>query len=103
MKHIKLFEQFEEDSWWEEESPFDVIKDLKIIEIGGGYYYILKRRLNDNIILFDDDTSIYSPDIFNLNPEVHENSIIRICHPTNTPKQYLYKDLPKEIKDRLVI
>ena len=27
MKHIKLFEQFEEDSWWEEESPFDNIED----------------------------------------------------------------------------
>ena len=46
MKHIKLFEQFEdEEDWWEKESPFDEIKKEKD----------KKFRIGDEVKCIDSD------------------------------------------------
>ena len=105
MRWLKLFEQFdEEESWWNEESPFDNVESkLRIIENAGDFYLIKERKKNGNIVLFDDEKYDYQPHIFNLNPVFNEEyDLIGICDVDNTTKRYLYKDLPKEIKDRIV-
>ena len=106
MKHIKLFEQMdEEESWWDEESPFDNIKDLRIIQFKGGSYYILKGIKGDKITLFDENEHYdYWLKDFNMNPKVDDDTTIYIIDALrrNYKFDYQYKNLPKEIKDRLI-
>ena len=101
MKYIKLFEQFEyeEDAWWKEESQFDNIKDLKIIELGGTFY-ILKKIINDKVFLYDNDYG-YDLKNFNLNPIFNENTTIIVIK-NDMIQFHQYKDLPEGIKDRLI-
>ena len=108
MKHIKLFEQFEEDSWWEEESPFDNIETkLKIIKYKNGFdsYYITESTIpkNGKIKIFNDIGNEYDTDAFDFNPTILEHTFINIFDYMGLEHMVCqYKDLPKEIKDRLI-
>ena len=101
MKHIKLFEQFEddEDAWWEEESPFE--KKYRIIKHkNSSGYYILIEINGDIIKIYDDQNSYYQLEYFDLFPEYDSNIIINVFE-NGGFFEYKYKNLPKEIKDKL--
>ena len=104
MKYIKLFEQFEEDAWWEKESPFDIIKDLELASHSGTIYLV--KRISDRRVKLFDDVETYPINIFNFNVKCNDKSIIYICDLNigiggESWKYYKYGDLPKEIKDRI--
>ena len=115
MKHIKLFEQFEEDwnlfgeedEWWEKESPFDKPK-LRIIKFLGKYYIMEGISLEDKIILFNNrETGLSSNgdfeyiDFRNFS-EDNINILYEDGPGTNRVENIKIEDLPKEIKNRLI-
>ena len=104
MKHIKLFEQFEEDedAWWEEESQFDRVRDLTIVKNGKNFYLAIDSDSN-KISMFDASIK-YNKGAFNFNPRFnYKNDVILILNDNFGLRKYLYEDLPKEIKDRIKI
>lgn len=105
MKHIKLFEQMdEEESWWEKESPFDNLgPPLMLARARGSLnFYIVKEIDNNNIRLWDSDY-VHSKISYSLTTRPEENRRILYYEPESTKlTKCLFKDLPKEIKDRLV-
>ena len=102
MKYLKLFEQFdEEESWWDEESPFDNFKNpMKIVKLGTSYY-IAEIIDGLNVELYNDDKHIYPKTTFDMNPYYGDKTKIYIF---NKIEGYFidFKDLPKEIKDRII-
>ena len=103
MKHIKLFEQFnEEEPWWEEESPFDDFLPKLIVGKNGPYFYALEDIGNGRVRIFDGtETDIYNKNTFDYREKPRDKDDFRIFG--NKFKNYCkYKDLPKEIKDRLI-
>ena len=103
MKYIKIFEQMDEENWLDEESPFDQIRDLKIVW-HYGEFYLQKEIKNNKIYLFNNDHNGYPISIFNLNPkfDIKKNKILILDYSGIRSKEY-YEDLPKEIKDRIII
>lgn len=57
MKHIKLYEQFEdeEESWWEEESPFDNSE----LERGDMVYIMNGKGVDEFGIILDVSTELF--------------------------------------------
>ena len=109
MKHIKLFEQMdEEESWWDEESEFDNLESkLKIVKYVGsnGDYYITDATIPENgmIKTFNDVYSEYRLDLFDFNPIIKDTTRIFVFDYNGVSNNlFQYKDLPKEIKDRLI-
>ena len=99
MKHLKLYEQFdEEEAWWDEESPFDQIKDLKIVKHGENDFYLAKMIDGKNVRLYDDNRYDYKISIFDTHPIYFDDTRITILY---NHEKSLLKDLPKELKDRI--
>ena len=110
MKHIKLFEQFEdEDFWWEEESPFDNLSTLKVANYLGVHFLFDRFSDDGRAILFDDYlTGLDKDDIRFIPPEkMNPESMIRL-YKYGIPmigrrySEIPFKSIPKEIKDRII-
>ena len=114
MKHLKLFEQFEdeEEPWWDEESEFDNLQDkLHILKHKSFGFFCIGKIFGDKILLLDivNDVSFFhttptdlSVSDFNLNPEFDKEKDIIYYFKKGSGVQCKYEDLPKEIKNRLV-
>lgn len=113
MKHLKLYENFEEeeDSWWDEESPFDNIKYLTLCFYMGSYY-LIEEIVDNNVKLFDNHKKWYNIEMFKIRNIIQDDDNIYISDSNNKYnffdnsgsnwKKFKYKNLPKEIKDRII-
>ena len=100
MKRIKLFEQWDD---YELDDIFGKDPPMKIVKIGTGYFILEK--------MIDDKTGILFPGYMYSGPIIHTktinpNDMINVVNNNirlemGLKVQYAYKDLPKEIKDRL--
>ena len=108
MKHIKLFEQFDEwDPFGEESKPYDgklrIFKDIR-----GDYYLMEKFSKNGNVFIYNNCLTGWN--YYNMTrdckfislSEISENNSIRIYYGNFNLNLTKIKDLPQEIKDRIV-
>ena len=119
MKHLKLFEQFEdeEEPWWDKESEFDKIETkLKIVrsKADSTYFYVIENPTSDDIIFFKNRPATRKSSHYDFNFVIKDLHRIYIYDEDKEFMKYdgsersmgwtyfYYKDLPKEIKDRLV-
>jgi hypothetical protein len=112
MKYIKLFEQFEEESWWDEESPFDnLLPRLRIGRHGTNYYLLedvedpkLRETYKCGVRMFDisvENGGGYPTETFTYGDQVKNDTQFRIVE-VNKTSYVRYDMLPKEIKDRII-
>ena len=99
MKHIKLFEQFDD---YELDDIFGKDPDLKIVYMGGDHYIACNFREGGYFSLYDNYGGRYGggDSSWNINPIIKDETRINVYRNGNW-KNIFYKDLPKEIKDRL--
>ena len=115
MKYIKLFEQFEdnEDAWWEKESQFDNIKDLKII-YNSHTFYLAQEIADGELRIFHNHHNSYDIRDFKISPKVFGDDIVIVIYDIENKygvdnmgnnlmgwKYFKLNELPKEIKDRI--
>jgi len=112
MKHVKLYEQFNFDDFSDEELFGGPEKDLNLMatadDDGNNSYYVVKKSYKKDhyVILFDDESNVEIEDALfgNIDPPPPlENSKISVFVNSRGFDEYKWKDLPKEIKDRINI
>jgi hypothetical protein len=117
MRHLKLFEQFEEDEWWDEGSKFDDYRSDKLMLFGNNdtnTLFVGSIDTDGNKILFFKnlvtEPHLLSDRYFRIVPldNVKKGGIIA-AYDKNDPlgfnggwRYYALDTLPKEIKDRLI-
>lgn len=99
MRHLKLYEQFDLDDFSEEEI-FGEQKDLFLGKNGNIFYILCK--IDGNICVFD-HIETFSPSTFYFDgSKPNEDSKVIYKSSSGTwYENFLWKDIPKKIKDRI--
>ena len=93
MKHIKLFEQFDD---YELEDIFGKEPELEILKLADDYYV---GRVDGITVYLYKEFGYVGSSGFNRNPQINDYTPINVYE--GVFKKYAYKDLPQKIKDKL--
>lgn len=106
MKYLKIYEQFdEEDNWWEEKSPFDILESkLKIVKFRNIFLLVEKIDYDGRITAYNNhkiNLKMEECEFFPIN-NINKNIIVRLYKKGVIYNEFTLKELPKEILDRII-